>query len=222
MKAKQMIALGAVAGMTALAPQTFAADAEVKADVNLPAESEVELKRDRLDAEVRTDKKIQEARENRVLRSNKASGLLGMEVKNEQDEKLGEIKDLVLDIQTGKLSYAVMAVGGFLGLGEKLLAVPADAFKVSDQDGHLLLNADKAKIEAAPGFAATNWPPLDDPNLESRTFWLGSEATGAPARTETDRNRGVKIEAETDSDRKIYTDADEKKAEGRIDVDIDE
>lgn len=215
MKAKQIIAVGALAGLTAFAPQVAAQEAEI--EVKTPrAQGETELRTENPDAQRQSA-----TAENRVMRSNKASGLLGMEIKNQQDEKLGEIKDLVLDLKSGKISYAVMAVGGFLGLGEKLLAVPVDAFSINEQDGTLRLNADKTKIEAAPGFAATNWPRVDDPNLEARTFWLGQEGTGAPARTEVERGEG-ELEVKTDRDAKIYTDADDdKKVKGEVDVDID-
>lgn len=227
MKTKQMIAVGAIATLTAFTPQTFAAEAEV--EVKTPRlQGETELRRDPqgtpAQAEVDTSDRIQEQRQNRVMRSNKASGLLGMEVRNPQNEKLGEIKDLVLDLKSGKISYAVLAVGGFLGLGEKLLAVPVDVFQVSEQDGNLVLNADKAKIQAAPGFAATNWPLVDDPNLEARTFWMEEEtATGAPARTETERREGqLDVDIETDKDSKIYTDAEkDKEIRGEAEVDID-
>ena len=230
MKANKIIAVGALAGITALAPHTWGQQAEAQVDINTSqARGETELRTDRdadVDVDVDTDKTTRDqakAMQDRVLPSNKASGLIGMEVKNPQGEKLGDIKDLVLDLKSGKISYAVLGVGGFLGLGEKLMAVPADAFQVNQQDGTLTLNADKAKIEAAPGFAATNWPRVDDPNLEARTFWMGDEATGAPAGTQTDRK--IETEVKTDRDTKIYTDADEKKdgkkLEGEVDVDID-
>lgn len=228
MKTKKIILVGALAGITACTPQAWAQDANAQIEVDTPnARGETELRRDAdvdvdVDVDKKTSAKIENQRESRVLASNKASGLLGMEVKNQQNEKLGEIKDLVLDLKSGKISYAVLGVGGFLGLGEKLMAVPADAFKINQQDGTLSLDADKAKIEAAPGFAATNWPRVDDPNLEARTFWMGDEATGAPATSETERQEE---DITTPRDSKIYTDAEEekqdKKLEGEVDVDID-
>lgn len=222
MKTNKLIAVGALASITALAPNAWAQNADAQVEINKPeARGEIELERDQdvdVDVDTQTSERIQTHQQARVMASNKASGLLGMEVKNQQNEKLGEIKDLVLDLKSGKISYAVLAVGGFLGLGEKLMAVPPDAFQINQQDGTLTLDADKAKIEAAPGFAATNWPRVEDPNLEARTFWLGDEATGAPAATETQRDQD---KTQQDQD-KIYTDADEeKKIEGEVDVNID-
>ena len=220
--------------MTAFAPQIHAADAEVevKADIDKPeAEAQAELNRDadrNLDRERTLTPEQAQAERDKVMKHNKASGLLGMEVRNNQNEKLGDVKDLVLDMNTGKVSYAVLAVGGFLGIGEKLLALPPSALKVSSDQTHLTLDADRAKIEAAPGFAATSWPSVNNPDINK--FWSAS-AVGSPATGETDRNSGkirtdrdrdldLDVDADVDKKDKIYTDA-EKDRKVRIDVDND-
>ena len=102
---------------------------------------------------------------------NKATGLIGMEVKNPQGEKIGQIKDLVLDLNTGQVSYAVLAVGGFLGIGEKLIALPPSALQADPQDKKLVLNADKDKIVNATGFAATNWPEVGSKPWGAENYW---------------------------------------------------
>ena len=84
--------------------------------------------------------------QNILSKANKASDLIGMDVRNQQNEKLGDIKDLVVDLPSGKISYAVLSVGGFLGIGDKLIAVPPSAFSVAPTQDTLVLNADKAKI----------------------------------------------------------------------------
>jgi sporulation protein YlmC with PRC-barrel domain len=158
----------------------------------------------------------------KVRNSNKASGLLGMEVRNPSNEKLGEIKDLVMDMNSGRVSYAVLSVGGFLGIGEKLIALPPGALKVGEQGDHLILNADKSRIQAAPGFAATAWPAPGDTQINQ--FWNDIKATGAPASSETSKSADVdlkkdKVEVDTDgSKKKIYTDADKDKG---IKVEVD-
>jgi sporulation protein YlmC with PRC-barrel domain len=104
----------------------------------------------------------------------KASGLIGVDVKNTQDETLGEIEDIVIDFQSGKVSYLVMASGGVLGLGEKKLAVPINAFSVStDEDGddaHLVLRATKDSIDRAEGFG-DRWPSTSNPSFGAAPFW---------------------------------------------------
>jgi len=226
---KQIFTLGTMAALTAFVPQLTAQDAKVEADVNLPkVETRTEVKRDRdIDIDAKVDRTDTADRE-KVRNIDKASGILGMEVRNKENQKLGEIKDMVMDMRTGKVSYSVLAVGGFLGIGEKLIALPPGALKVSEAGDHLVLDADKARIQAAPGFAATAWPAPGDP--EVNRFWNDVRATGGPASSETkrvgeidvdvDKKDGkAKLEVETDSKKKIYTDADDKKI--KVDVDKD-
>ncbi len=53
-----------------------------------------------------------------------AETLIGNDVYNLQEEDLGDIEEIMLDMQTGKVSYAVLSFGGFLGIGDKLFTVP--------------------------------------------------------------------------------------------------
>ena len=90
----------------------------------------------------------------------KASALIGMDVKNAQNEKLGTIKDIAFDIHTGRIAYAVLSTGGVLGIGDKLVAIPTSAFQTSTDEKFLVLNADKQKLETTPGFDKNNWPAM--------------------------------------------------------------
>lgn len=220
---KQIFILGTAAALTAFVPQLTAAEAEVKADVDLPkAETRTELKRDR-DLDVSVDAR---ADREKVRRSDKASGILGMEVRNNENEKLGEVKDLVMDVNSGRVSYAVLSVGGFLGIGEKLIALPPGVLKATDAGEYLLLDADKSRIQAAPGFAATAWPSPSDPQFSQ--YWSERKATGSPAQSETRRSGDVdvdldkkssKVDIDTDK-KKIYTDAD-KDRKVKVEVEKD-
>ena len=92
----------------------------------------------------------------------RASKLIGMNVTNAQGENLGEIEDLVVNTATGKVDYAVLEFGGFLGMGDKLVAYPLQQFKPAANDrGKLALNVDKAKLKDAPGFASKAWPDFN-------------------------------------------------------------
>ena len=59
-----------------------------------------------------------------------AERLIGMDVQNSQGEKLGEIEEIVLDRDRSRIVYAVVASGGFLGFGERSVAVPWSAFQM--------------------------------------------------------------------------------------------
>ncbi|MEF7614844.1 PRC-barrel domain-containing protein [Aquincola sp. MAHUQ-54] len=87
-----------------------------------------------------------------------ASTLTGNNVVNLAGDTLGEIEEIMLDVQRGSIAYAVMASGGFLGIGEKRFAIPWSAL-VLDADRHVfVLDVDKSHFDTAPGFDKTHWP----------------------------------------------------------------
>ncbi|MCB1680284.1 MAG: PRC-barrel domain-containing protein [Halioglobus sp.] len=93
-----------------------------------------------------------------------ASIVIGKEVKNGQGEHLGKIEDLMVDTSTGAIIYAVLSFGGFLGIGEKLFAVPLQAMHVDSEDEQFLLNESKQRLREAPGFDQDDWPDSADPH----------------------------------------------------------
>jgi len=109
-----------------------------------------------------------------IGKANKTSSLIGMDVRNSQNEKLGEIKDMVVDLHSGKVAYVVLSVGGFLGIGDKYIAIPPSAFSVAPDQDKLVLNADKAKLQNAPSFAKTSWPELNSPTWNTDLSYWGA------------------------------------------------
>lgn len=91
-----------------------------------------------------------------------AGSLTGNDVYNQQDEDLGDVKELMLDMRTGKVTYAVLSFGGFLGMGEKLFAVPWEALTLDTVNNRFTLNVNKDRLESAPGFDSDNWPDMAD------------------------------------------------------------
>jgi len=103
---------------------------------------------------------------------NKASGIIGMEVKNQNNERLGTIRDVVFDLNTERVSYVVLgAKKGSLGLEEKYLAVPMSALRATGDAKVLILNADKDKVAAATGFSREAWPAVGSPSWGAEPFW---------------------------------------------------
>ena len=95
----------------------------------------------------------------------RASEVVGAEVKNLAGEKLGKVEELVLDPSSGTIEYAVISFGGFLGMGDKLFAVPFGKLKAPEvPEGNKLayftFDIDKAKMKDAPGFDKSNWPDV--------------------------------------------------------------
>lgn len=93
-----------------------------------------------------------------------ASSLKGSGVKNIAGDNVGEIKDLMIDRENGTVGYAVLTFGGFMGLGNKLFAVPLEAFAFDEESANdqLILNVDRELLEDAPGFDKDNWPQDPD------------------------------------------------------------
>ena len=98
------------------------------------------------------------------------STLTGTTVLNPTGTKLGDIKDLMIDVPNGRVSYAVLDFGGFLGIGDKLFAVPLEAFTVNTKDETLVLDIDKKRLENAPGFDKNNWPSTADDTYLSSVY----------------------------------------------------
>ncbi|HOE43819.1 MAG TPA: PRC-barrel domain-containing protein [Rhodoferax sp.] len=91
-----------------------------------------------------------------------ADTLMGNDVFNLQDEDLGDIKEIMLDMMYGRVSYAVLSFGGFLGVGEKLFAVPWEALKLDTVNKRFTLDVAKERLANAPGFDKDNWPDMSD------------------------------------------------------------
>ena len=99
-----------------------------------------------------------------------ASTMIGTNVKNGQGEDLGKIEDMMVDTTTGAVSYAVLSFGGFLGIGEKLFAVPLQVMRVDTKDEEFVLNESKERLEEAPGFDKDNWPDSADPQWRQAVY----------------------------------------------------
>lgn len=102
-----------------------------------------------------------------------SSSITGNNVRNAQGEDLGKVEDLMVNTQTGQVDYAVLSFGGFLGIGDKLFAVPMQAMQVDTENHEFVLNESKERLENAPGFDKDNWPNTADEawNQTVRTYY---------------------------------------------------
>ena len=91
-----------------------------------------------------------------------ADTLTGDKVVNRKKEDLGTIEHLMIDVEKGRVAYAVLSFGGFLGMGDKLFAIPWSALTVDTGDRQFVLDVEKTLLERAPGFDKANWPDMAD------------------------------------------------------------
>lgn len=142
-----------VAGV--VAQQESSGQRKAGVDVQVPG-VRVQTNVDRPQTDVRLDANHNEKR---VVR---ASELVGLNVQNKNDETVGEIKDIVLDPNQGRVRYIAFGAGGILGLGDKYFAIPWASFECrKDGDKHkVILNVDKNAFTNAKGFDKDHWPDM--------------------------------------------------------------
>lgn len=112
-----------------------------------------------------------------------ASTLQGSEVRTPSDEGIGEIKDIMIDVSTGEISYAVLSVStGFLNLESKYFAVAwgaldFDKYRVDSYgENVIILDVSKERLENSPGFDKDNWPTHPDSTfIDSVNSYYGIE-----------------------------------------------
>jgi sporulation protein YlmC with PRC-barrel domain len=142
----------------------------------------------------------------------KAGDLIGVSVYNPANENLGKIEDLVANPSSGKVRYAVLSFGGFLGMGDKLFAVPWRDLKLvskgttssgTAKEDYYVLNVDKDTLKNAPGFDKSNWPDFANATwtTDIDNFYKGhrGSAAGGRAQVEVDR-AGVRVDAQRKKD----------------------
>ena len=114
----------------------------------------------------------------------KASKLMGMPVKNLQDQKLGKVENFMVDLAAGRIVAVIISSGGFLGMGDELSAVPPTALRFNTERDTLQLDASKETLASSPHFKANEWPDLGQPGYAGGVYhayqvepWFNSDAT---------------------------------------------
>jgi len=108
---------------------------------------------------------------NLPLRYLTASTIIGQKVINTNEEKLGDVKDIMIDLIDGKIHYVVIELGGFLGIGEKYFAIPFDMLEISTKEHAFILDQEKETLKNAPGFDKDHWPDTNAHYAEFGEYW---------------------------------------------------
>jgi sporulation protein YlmC with PRC-barrel domain len=107
-----------------------------------------------------------------------ATSITGDTVENPAGEKLGTIDNLMINIQTSAVEYAVIEFGSILGIGGKLFSIPFSELKINPDKKIFVLDRDKDFLEKLPGFDKHHWPDTNDHYYEEvNMYWkLSSRA----------------------------------------------
>jgi sporulation protein YlmC with PRC-barrel domain len=93
----------------------------------------------------------------------KGSEVIGAKLFNKQGEHIGEINDVVFDENTGKMTHGMLAVGGWLGIGENITAVPWKHIQQSKKDSPgYVVDVEKSKLTPEMSFKTNDWPNLTE------------------------------------------------------------
>lgn len=130
------------------------------------------------------------------------SKLIGKDVHDAQGKEIGEISDLIVDASNGRVRYAIVSYGGFLGLGENQFAQPLSSFKRDAGNDRLVLNIDQARLKNAPSFERNNWPDWSRADYSSRVdqFWGTGDGGTTPRTAATTNQRYVRASQLLDAD----------------------
>ena len=99
-----------------------------------------------------------------------STAILGDKILNRAGENLGKIEELMLDLEKGRVAYAILSFGGVMGMGEKMYVVPFEALKLDGSREHFTLDVDKDKLRNAPGFDKNNLPHASDRTWGAEVF----------------------------------------------------
>lgn len=99
-----------------------------------------------------------------------ANTLKNEKVVNSAGQNLGHIQDYMLDLDTGRVAYCVLSFGGFLGLGDKLFAVPWQSMKLDTINHNFILDVTKERLKDAPGFDKDQWPGTGDREFQTKVY----------------------------------------------------
>jgi sporulation protein YlmC with PRC-barrel domain len=99
------------------------------------------------------------------------SSIIGDKVHNDENEHMGVINDIMIDITTGKIEYFVIEFGGFLGIGIKYFAIPFGLLRVDPEKKLFIFNQKREMLEKAPGFDMDHWPETNIHLEDVHSYW---------------------------------------------------
>ena len=99
---------------------------------------------------------------NRPVERLTATSIIGDKVENNNGDDLGTIDNLMINLHTGRVEYAVVEYGSFLGLGGKLFAIPFEELRVAPGRHVFIVDRDKDYLKMSPGFDKNHWPDTND------------------------------------------------------------
>ena len=99
-----------------------------------------------------------------------SSSLTNDNVYDREGTKIGALKEIMLDADTGRIAYGVLSFGGFLGFGDKLFALPWSSITVDTANKRIIADVSEKQLEKAEGFDKDHWPNFADNHFRDRIY----------------------------------------------------
>ena len=100
----------------------------------------------------------------------KASKLMGASVNNLQDEKVGDVKNFIVDLSCGRIVAVIISSGGYMGMDGELSAVPPTALRYNTEHDSLQLDTSKEMLANSPHFKSNEWPDFNQPGYAGGVY----------------------------------------------------
>ena len=129
----------------------------------------------------------------------RASGVIGQTLKNAEDQMIGEVQDMFVNMKTGEILAVVISSGGFLGIADTLSAVPVSALRFDTVAKAFKTKLTKEQLVNAPQFKGHEWPDYNDAvtlqALRSYRDSIGGDVTASDntAQNEKPKNRNIMV-----------------------------
>lgn len=143
---------------------------------------------------LRSDYLSSSGSEKQVGHFNRASNLIGADVRTRDAEKVGEVKDVVIDFQSGRVAYIVVDANDVIDEGNTWIAVPAGAFRVTRDQDHVTIEADRNRLRNVRSFSRNSLPAIRTPDSRMGRMGMAWRQGDSPM-----MNRGQQQQDRSDS-----------------------
>ncbi|MDN7023406.1 PRC-barrel domain containing protein [Methanoculleus sp. FWC-SCC1] len=96
--------------------------------------------------------------------------ITGKTVKSPDQQALGTVHNLILDMKSGRVAFLVISTGGILGIGEKFIPVPWESYSGMPDEDSVTVNVTRETLESAPNYDRDSWEGIHDLGWLARVY----------------------------------------------------
>lgn len=93
-----------------------------------------------------------------MARTQSATLVFGAKISNQEGTKVGQIQDLIVDLKSGQVIYAIISLDDEMGIDDKYFPIPVKALKENPEREEIVLDIEESQLETAPSYTKQEWP----------------------------------------------------------------